>query len=291
MRCWKCKQEMPEGLKYCGNCGVHMNRAVHTIQWLFSKKGLPVLILLLALLIGAAAWLVVKYVDFPQPELDLDLPVIDNPIDREDPPEKMYDFGLYPDELSFIVGNTLDGGLFQNQDKYFYAEGAMINFSMVYNEETKLHDYVLHGEHPHWWSHHIFIPELEDEVADYLELLYEKPFYFELVHQQSYQGDEAYDSLPHLYYHNVGEYYFYHYTGVQNTFGLVLPEWVDADPEELEEVNLIIRILEDEDGIHFEVWQDLGLESVYREEMEDILNDVPYHRTVESQIVTEESSK
>lgn len=42
MVCWKCKSEMPEGLKYCGNCGVHMNRAVWFVQWLFSKKGLPV---------------------------------------------------------------------------------------------------------------------------------------------------------------------------------------------------------------------------------------------------------
>ena len=54
MVCWKCKSEMPEGLKYCGNCGVHMNRAVWFAQWLFSKKGLPVLIgaLVLALVIG-----------------------------------------------------------------------------------------------------------------------------------------------------------------------------------------------------------------------------------------------
>ena len=57
MVCWKCKSEMPEGLKYCGNCGVHMNRAVWFVQWLFSKKGLPVLIgvLVLALVIGGVA--------------------------------------------------------------------------------------------------------------------------------------------------------------------------------------------------------------------------------------------
>ena len=283
MRCWKCKQDMPEGLKYCGNCGVHMNRMVHTMQWLFSKKGLPVLIVLLALLIGAAIWAVLSFVDFPQPDLDIDLPAVDNPFDNDKPLENMYDFGLCPDELSFIVGNTLDGSLFQNQDLYAYTEGAMVDFSMVYNEQTELHDYILSGEHPHWWSHYVFVPELEDEVEDFLELLYEKPFYFELVHQQSYRGDAAYDSLQHIYYHDAGEYYFYHYTGVQNTFGLVPPAWAEA---ELEEVNLIIRILEAEDGIHFEFWQDLGLESVYREEMEDILNGVPYHRSVDSQLIT-----
>lgn len=47
---------MPEGIKYCGNCGVHMNRAVHFFQWLFSRKGLPVLLILAALILGGAAW-------------------------------------------------------------------------------------------------------------------------------------------------------------------------------------------------------------------------------------------
>lgn len=281
MRCWKCKQDMPEGLKYCGNCGVHMNRMVHTMQWLFSKKGLPVLIVLLALLIGAAVWAVLSFVDFPQPEPQLDLPALDNPFDTDEPLENMYDFGLFPNGLSFIVGNTLDGGLFQNQDKYVYTEGAVVDFSMVYNEKTEQHDYIVSGNHPHWWSHYIFVPELKDEVENYLELLDEKPFYFELVHQQSFEGIEEYDILAHNYYHDVGEYYFFRYTGVQHTFGLVPPAWVDA---ELEDVNLIIRILEAEDGIHFELWQDLGLESIYREEMEDILNGVPYHRTVDRQI-------
>ena len=70
MRCWKCKQEMPEGLKYCGNCGVHMNRAVHTLQWLFSKKGLPVLIVLAALLLGAAAWYIIPRLRPPVVEFD-----------------------------------------------------------------------------------------------------------------------------------------------------------------------------------------------------------------------------
>lgn len=54
MICWRCKKEMPDGLKYCGNCGVHMNRTIHTLQWLFSKKGLPVTLTVLAVIIGAA---------------------------------------------------------------------------------------------------------------------------------------------------------------------------------------------------------------------------------------------
>ena len=73
MRCWKCKSDMPEGLKYCGNCGVHMNRAVHMFQWLFSKKGLPVLIVILALLIGCAAWYIIPKIRIPVIEIDLDM--------------------------------------------------------------------------------------------------------------------------------------------------------------------------------------------------------------------------
>ena len=64
---------MPEGLKYCGNCGVHMNRAVYMFQWLFSKKGLPVLIVILALIIGAAAWFVIPKLRVPTIEFDLDM--------------------------------------------------------------------------------------------------------------------------------------------------------------------------------------------------------------------------
>lgn len=64
---------MPEGLKYCGNCGVHMNRTVHIIQWLFSRKGLPVLLLVLALLVGAAAWYVIPKLRAPVIEFDLDM--------------------------------------------------------------------------------------------------------------------------------------------------------------------------------------------------------------------------
>ena len=282
MRCWKCKSEMPEGLKYCGNCGVHMNRMVHTIQWLFSKKGLPVLILLIALILGLIAWAVFTFVDFPQP--DLDLPAAENPFDSDDPLEKMYDFGLCPDEGSFIAGNTLDGGIFQNKDIHTYIEGGTINFSLEYNDALEIHEYIISGEHPNWWSHYVFASQLEKEVNDYLEILDDKPFYFELVHQQTFESDDEYNDLAHFYYHDAGEYYFYRYTGVQNTFGLNLPGWMEED---LGEINLIIRILEDADGIHVETWQDLGLESIYREEMEDILNDVPYHRVVDDRIVTD----
>ena len=59
MICWKCKHEMPDGLKYCGHCGVRLNRVLHFLEWLFSKKGLPVLLVILALLLGGLAlWLI-----------------------------------------------------------------------------------------------------------------------------------------------------------------------------------------------------------------------------------------
>lgn len=56
MKCWKCKHEMPDGVKYCGNCGVHLNRGIHYLQLLVSRKGLPVLLCLLAILIGLGVW-------------------------------------------------------------------------------------------------------------------------------------------------------------------------------------------------------------------------------------------
>ena len=73
MICWKCKHEMPDGLKYCGNCGVRMNRVIYTIEWLFSKKGLPVLILLLALIIGGAVWGITSHLRVPEIVFDLDM--------------------------------------------------------------------------------------------------------------------------------------------------------------------------------------------------------------------------
>lgn len=59
MTCWRCKHQMPDGLKYCGHCGVRMNRVAYAFEWLFSRKGLPVLIAILVLLLGGLAlWLI-----------------------------------------------------------------------------------------------------------------------------------------------------------------------------------------------------------------------------------------
>lgn len=59
MTCWRCKHQMPDGLKYCGHCGVRLNRVAYAFEWLFSRKGLPVLIAILVVLLGAlAVWLI-----------------------------------------------------------------------------------------------------------------------------------------------------------------------------------------------------------------------------------------
>lgn len=50
MRCWNCKQEMPEGIKYCGNCGVHLNHTVHVFRKLCSGKNLLLLLCVAAVL-------------------------------------------------------------------------------------------------------------------------------------------------------------------------------------------------------------------------------------------------
>lgn len=80
MRCWKCGQNMPEGLKYCGNCGVHMNRAVHFARWLFSRKGLPVLLIIAALICGGAA--LGLYLNMDRPEAELSEPPAQEVLDR-----------------------------------------------------------------------------------------------------------------------------------------------------------------------------------------------------------------
>lgn len=50
MRCRNCKQEMPEGIKYCGNCGVHLNNTVHVFRKLCSGKNLLILLCVAAVL-------------------------------------------------------------------------------------------------------------------------------------------------------------------------------------------------------------------------------------------------
>lgn len=269
MRCWKCRSEMPEGLKYCGNCGVHMNRAVHTIQWLFSKKGLPVLLVVLALILGGVLWVVLKNVDFPDGDIHVELPDLEVPVD-DSPLENQYDFGVYPNVGSFIAGNTLDGGVFQNEDLYQYLEGGDVNCSLIYNEETGENDYLVTGDNPHHWGRYSFVRSLEDQVYSYLNPLGEKPFYFELVHQ------EVSGSC---------EYYLYRYTGVQTVYPLNIPGFEAA---EIGEYHLMIAIDAQGDGdIYFSVRAGLGLDAIYREELEDILSGVPFHRGPDSRIFTE----
>lgn len=72
MRCWKCGQNMPDGLKYCGNCGVHMNRAVHFVRWLFSRKGLPVLLIIASLICGGAALGIYLNMDSADTDVDFE---------------------------------------------------------------------------------------------------------------------------------------------------------------------------------------------------------------------------
>lgn len=73
MICWRCKHQMPDGLKYCGHCGVRMNRVAYAFEWLFSRKGLPVLILLAALLLGGLAWWLIPKLTVPAINIDFDL--------------------------------------------------------------------------------------------------------------------------------------------------------------------------------------------------------------------------
>ena len=276
MRCWHCKSDMPDGLKYCGKCGVHMNRAVHLFNWLFSKKGLPVLIVLLALIAGGIIWAIAANTDLP--DIDIDLPAIENPFDNDNPgkdsgndPEQRHDYGVYPNVGSFIAGNTKDGGLFQNEDLYTFLEGGCVNFNIQTNEETKINEYIVTGSNPHYWGRYKFVPGLEDQVKAYFELLEEEPFAFEPVHEIV---SEDHRQLTR----------FYRYTGIQETFSLDQPDWVETD---LGEYHLQISADIDGDCIYFSVYSALGLEDIYREEYEAILDGEAYVRTVDDAIVME----
>lgn len=272
MRCWHCKSDMPDGLKYCGKCGVHMNRAVHLFNWLFSKKGLPVLILLIALIAGGIIWAVAANTDLPG--IDVDLPVLDNPFDNDNPGkdsgsdrEQTPDYGVYPYVASFIAGDVPGGGVFQNEDLYTYLEGGTVNYSLQYNEARQIHEHIVTGEHPHDWGRYKFVPELEDKVNEYLELLDGEPFVFELIRESE---DKETGTLTR----------YYRYTGTQSVFSLQ-----DDPNSDLGDYHLMVSVDVDENAIFFSVRAGLGLESIYREEYEAILDGEAYQRTVDDAIV------
>lgn len=86
MTCWRCKREMPDGLKYCGHCGVRMNRTLYLLEWLFSGKGLPVLIgvLVVAVVVTAVLLWPAKNTDMLnvlQGSLDVALMIPEEPVD------------------------------------------------------------------------------------------------------------------------------------------------------------------------------------------------------------------
>ena len=112
MRCWKCKQEMPEGLKYCGNCGVHMNRAVHFFQWLFSRKGLPVLLILAALILGCAAWALLSTA----------------------PPETVYDPGSDAEQTDWIA--LIRAELYSEDTALTQAMADAVSMKLVSRSDT-----------------------------------------------------------------------------------------------------------------------------------------------------------
>lgn len=271
MRCWHCKSDMPDGLKYCGKCGVHMNRTVHFFNWLFSKKGLPVLILLIALIAGGIIWAVAANTERPV----IGLPVLDNPFDNNpgkdsgSDQEQEPDYGVYPHVASFIAGNTKDGGLFQNEDLYTFQEGGCVNFTIRYNEERQMNEYVVTGEEPHYWGRYKFVPQLESQVNDYLELLEREPFAFELILENT---NEETGELTR----------YYRYVGSEVIFSL----YDDENPQ-MGDYHLMVCVDVDEKGVYFSIRSALGLEDIYREEYEAILDGQPYTRVTEGAIIME----
>lgn len=273
MRCWHCKSDMPDGLKYCGKCGVHMNRTIHFFHWLFSKKGLPVLLLILALIAGGILWAVLANLDTP--DVEIDLPGLTEPVDSDNPsgdPVQTYDYGIYPYATSFIAGDIKDGGPSQNQDLYTLLESSTVNFTIQYNESRQAHDYIVTGSNPHYVNRYQFVPELEDQVNAYLELLEEETFSLELVH-------EIVEEENHKHIR------FYRYTGVQEVFPLEPSDWVEED---LGEYHLQVTLDIDAGAVNLSVYSGLGLEGIYREDYEAILAGETYHRSIDDNIVMED---
>ena len=109
MTCWRCKHQMPDGLKYCGHCGVRMNRVAYAFEWLFSRKGLPVLLVILALLVGGLAWWLIPKLTLPAINIDFDL-----------------DMGLYlPDDDDIVYSDESKSyGYVSNMILIFFTRDA-----------------------------------------------------------------------------------------------------------------------------------------------------------------------
>ncbi len=164
------------------------------------------------------------------------------------------DFGIYPDVRDFVAGDA-DEALVHlwGEDTVNFEPGAA---------EGGL-DRLL-SPHPYNWEIWTFEPELKDKVWEYVELLNQEVFHFELIHSRD-MGTKW--------------IYLYRYTGTHPVYATEVSGFVPPDGSEY---HLCIAINDDPavtNQIGLEIAVGYGLEAIGRETYESILAGGEYTRT------------
>lgn len=246
MTCRKCKNEMPDGLRYCGHCGRKMSRVEYFINWSFEKTRLPITIAVLVLLAGLLAWGVISLVRSDG---------------GGDTPAEAGDYGVFPLMESFVDGVPMED---DSQDDKLYPRNYL---AVGFDLETDLLGepyYTIDSDNPLWLYVSGIKPEYAEKIPEYLALLEQDIFCLERIHQETLDD---------------GEWYFYRYTGDRRVYPVGQHDDVSTD---LGECHVWIRV--SPDGTRLECWIGLGLEGIWQEEYEAILAGEPYRRRTDDMI-------
>lgn len=161
------------------------------------------------------------------------------------------DFGVYPEEVRFIVGSNPDEAL------YKYIEGGNVNHRHTGSDSPA----IIIRDNPHKWFSYRFDKSLDKNITAYLELLQEEPFNLELIHQETIDGED---------------YYFYRYNGTQDVYSLPHPLSISMDLGEFH-----FRVKVDSTNSRYiavDILAGFGLEAIDAEEYKSILSGGNYQR-------------
>lgn len=176
------------------------------------------------------------------------------PTEAPTEPPVSYDYAVYPDVLDFIVGDA-DEAL-----SHLWGEDT-VNFEPGAAEGGL--DRLI-SLHPYNWSTWTFEPELKDKVWEYVALLEEDPFNFELIHRRDL---------------GTKWIYIFRYTGSHPVYSMEVSGFV---PEDGGSYQLCIAINDDPaitNQIGLEIASGYGLEAIDRETCARILAGEEYIRT------------
>lgn len=259
MKCPKCGQEMPEGMRFCTSCGVELKKK-SGVLW---KIGLACL--LVAVLIGAGIWAVSALRDQNdvrlsekvhqtapenQPtEAPTEAPT-EPPTEAPTEPEKP-DYAVYPDQLSFIMEG--------NENLYYYVMGEG-----PYQYDITEEGDIITGTNPYYWTFIAYETALEAKIQEYVALLEEEPYNLELIYTKD-MGDEW--------------VYVYRYNGEHDVYPLNISGFI---PEDAGEYHLAVDVsARNTSGVSIsvEVAAGYGLEPVDPVTEQEILDGKGYVRT------------